>query len=99
MDINSLIFLTEVWIILAIVLIVADLVLGVNYLLLPIGVACFLIAILAFLKNNGLIPEFIGFDNWRHVGLWFAGFSLISIGLLKLYGRSTSKSDEDINKY
>ena len=41
MDINSLVFLTEVWIILAIVLVVADLVLGTNYLLLPIGVACF----------------------------------------------------------
>ena len=99
MDLNSLIFLTEVWIILAIALVIADLVLGMNYLLLPIGVACFLIATLVFLKNNGLIPEFISFDNWRQVGLWFAGFSLISIGLLKLYARSTLKGNEDINKY
>ncbi len=99
MDMNNLIFLTEIWIILAIVLIVADLVLGMNYLLLPVGVACFFIAILVFLKNNGLVPDFISFYNWQHVGLWFAGLSLVSIGLLKLYGRSKLKSNEDINKY
>ena len=91
--------MTEVWVILAIVLILADLFFGLNYILLPVGIACLIIAGMVFLKNNGYLPGFIALEDWQHVGYWFAGLSVASIAILKIYSRSGIKKDEDINQY
>ncbi len=98
-EIETLVFVTEIWVILAIVLMLADLFLGLNYILLPVGIACLIIAGLVFLKNNGLLPDFITLETWHHVGFWFAGLSVASVSILKFYARAGVKDEEDINKY
>ncbi len=98
-ELPTLLFMTEFWVILGIILILADLFLGSNYILLPIGVACLIIAGLVFLKNNGYLPGFIALDDWQHIGYWFAGLCVASIAILKIYSRSGIRKDEDINKY
>lgn len=98
-DFSQLVFATEVWVIAAVLLILADLFFGMNYILLPVGIACLAIAGLVFLKNNTILPEFIPLENWHHVGYWFAGLVLIAVVVLRIYARSGVEKDEDINKY
>jgi membrane protein implicated in regulation of membrane protease activity len=98
-DLNYLVFLTEMWVILAIALILADLFFGMNYILLPVGIACLAIAGLVFLKNHDILPQFVALDHWRHVGYWFAGLSVIAVAVLQIYARSNTKDNEDINQY
>ena len=98
-ELQTLLFMTEVWVILAIVLILADLFFGLNYILLPVGIACLIIAGMVYLKNNGYLPGFIALEDWQHVGYWFAGLSVASIAILKIYSRFGIKKDEDINQY
>ena len=99
MDFQTLIFVTEVWVIVGIVLILADMFLGMNYILLPIGIACLLIAAMVFGKNSGFLPTSMPLDDWKHVAYWFAGLSIASIAILKFFARSRSKKDEDVNLY
>ena len=99
MDLNTLVFVTEIWVILAIALILADLLLGLNYILLPVGIACLIISGMVFLKNNDYMPAFIALEDWHHVGYWFAGLSIVSVAILRFYARSGQKEEEDINRY
>ena len=98
-DLNYLAFLTELWVILAIALILVDLFFGMNYILLPIGIACLAVAGLVFFKNHDILPQFVALDHWRHVGYWFAGLSIIAVPLLQIYARSNTKDNDDINQY
>ena len=98
-DLNYLAFLTELWVILAIALILVDLFFGMNYILLPIGIACLAVAGLVFFKNHDILPQFVALDHWRHVGYWFAGLSVIAVPLLQIYARSSTKDKDDINQY
>ena len=99
LTLDYLIFVPEIWVVLAIILVLADLFFGFNYLLLPVGVACFAIAGLVFMHNHGWLPEFIVLENWLHVGYWFTGFLVISVVVLRIFSRSNIRKDDDINQY
>ena len=45
-----------------------------NYILLPVGIACLAVAGLVFLKNHDILPQFVALDHWRTtLDIGFAG--------------------------
>ena len=99
LDLNYWVYVTEVWIILGLVLIVADVFLGFNFFVLPIGIAALILAFLVYSENNALFGSIVLFDNWRDVIIWFSALSVASVGLLKIVFQRKNKSEPDINKY
>jgi membrane protein implicated in regulation of membrane protease activity len=98
-DLNYWVFVTEVWLILGIALIIADIFLGFNFFVLPVGIAALIIAGLIFGESRELFGSTILFENWKVVVLWFAGLSLVSVGLLKIFFQRSKKDEADINQY
>ncbi len=98
-DLNYWVYVTEVWLIIGLVLIIADIFLGFNFFVLPIGIAALIVAFLIFGENGALFGSVILFDSWRDVIIWFAGLSVASVGLLKLIFQRSRKDSSDINKY
>ncbi|MCB2101406.1 MAG: hypothetical protein KDE22_11080 [Rhodobacterales bacterium] len=98
-DLAYWLFEPKVWIILGIVLIIADVFLGYTFFVLPIGVAALLIAGLIFAQGKLWFGDTVIFETWHDVGLWFAVLSVVSIGLLKMLARRWIKDQPDINEY
>ena len=91
--------LPEVWVILAIVLVVVDLMFGMDFFVLSVGVASLIIAGLLWIQQNGAAGHFAFFNNWRQIALGFAVLSLVSIGLVKFVFQTKSEDEPDINEY
>tara|TARA_A100001391_G_scaffold187625_1_gene157630 strand:- start:69 stop:335 length:267 start_codon:yes stop_codon:yes gene_type:complete len=87
------------WLILGIILIIADIFLGFNLFVLPVGVAALITSGLIFVENNAFISSIILFENWKIVLLCFAALSIVSVGLLKIVFQRNKKNEPDINKY
>lgn len=88
----------EVWLILALVLVGADIVLGLEYFVLSIGVAALLLAGMLVAQQNLWFGDAVVFETWRSVGVWFAVLSVASIFLIKLLARQR-RGRPDINEY
>ena len=87
------------WIILGIVLIIVDIWIGFGMIILPVGVAALLLAALLFGESRQLFGEMDLFPSWRVVLIWFAGLSILSVGLIRVVFQRSRKSGTDINKY
>ena len=88
----------ELWLILALVLVGADIVFGFQYFVLSIGVAALLLAGVLFAQQNLWFGEAVEFETWRGVGVWFAVLSVASIFLIKFLVRKR-RGPPDINEY
>ena len=88
----------EFWLILALVLVGADIVFGLQYFVLSIGVAALLLAGVLFAQQNLWFGEAVVIETWRGVGVWFAVLSVASIFLIKFLVRQRG-GQPDINEY
>lgn len=92
-------FQPEAWIILGLVLIIADILIGFGMVILPIGVAALLIAALLYGHSGPLFGDADLFPSWRAVLIWFASLSIVAVGLIKGLFQRSRKNGTDINKY
>ncbi len=99
MNLNYWLFLPELWVILGIILILADLFIGLSYVLLPFSISSILTALLIFFDSQGMLYDIISFDTWRNVIYWFAGLSFFSVVILRKFTQIGRKGTDDINKY
>jgi membrane protein implicated in regulation of membrane protease activity len=92
-------FRPEVWMILGIVLVLADVLIGFATFVLPVGIAAAIVAGLLYGQQNLWYGDHVLFEVWRDVGLWFAGLSILSIAIVKLAFQRKRGSQDDINQY
>ena len=91
-------FQPEFWVILALVLVGADILFGLQYFVLSIGVAALLLAGVLIAQQNLWFGDAVVIETWRSVGIWFAVLSVASIFFIKLVLRQW-RGQPDINKY
>ena len=96
-----LIFLPQTWIILGILLIIADIFLGYDFFVLPIGVSALIISFMLYMQKGKYeeLGDLILFNTWHDVAYWFSGLSLVSIILMRLLLKLRKKDRVDINEY
>ena len=92
-------FYPEVWVILGIVLIAADVFIGAAFFVLSIGFAALMVAALLFMQDQSWFGTLVIFETWRDVGIWFAVLSLVSVGIIKIAFQPKNDTKSDINKY
>lgn len=88
----------EFWLILALVLVGADIMLGLQFFVLSIGVASLLLAGMLLAQQNQWFGDAVLIETWHTVGVWFAVLSVASILLIKLLVRQR-RDQPDINEY
>ena len=88
----------ELWVIAALILIIADLIFGLALFVLSIGVAALIIAGFLFAQAQGWVGETVFIETARGAGTWFAGLSVAAVTGLKLGFRQTRRQP-DINQY
>ena len=92
------VFLPETWVLLALVLICADILLAFDFFVLSIGIAALILAGLLFMQRNLWLGDIILFQTWRDIAFWFAGLSIGSTILVRLI-LQRRHVDSDINEY
>lgn len=92
-------FQYQAWIILGIILIIADIWAGFDIIILPIGVAALLLATMLYGETHEVFGDSELFTSWRIVLIWFAGLSIVSVVLIRIFLQRSRKGDPDINKY
>ena len=97
MDVAAWLLTPLVWLIGGVVLCFAELLDG-NRVLLPLGLAAFLVAGFLQLQERALLPEDVVLTDWRYVLLVYAGLALVSVVLLRWVFRPKQDS-KDINDY
>ena len=99
--ISFLFFLPQTWIILGILLIIADIFLGYDFFVLPVGVSALIISLILYLQTGSFeeMGDFILFNTWHDVAYWFSGLSVVSIILMRLLFKLRKKDRIDINEY
>lgn len=86
----------EVWLIAAIVLIGADIILGLDFILVAFGISSIVTGISLLVKDS--IP-FPFTDNWGSLITFFAIFSLVILVPLRRLLQKSKNNEADINKY
>ncbi len=96
-----IIFLPQAWMVLGIILIIADIFLGYGFFVLPVGIASIIMSLLLYLQKDSYaeLDDFILLENWYDILYWFSGLSIASIFLLRFIFYSRKKDKEDINDY
>jgi len=95
-SLSSWAFSPAAWFTLAIALIIADLVIGMEFFVLSVGVAALLVSGIIWTQNQGVFELF---ENWRQVALCFGLLSLFSIALIKWAFQGSGDDHPDINEY
>ena len=82
-------------------LIIADIFLGYDFFVLPVGVSALIISLILYLQTGSFeeMGDFILFNTWHDVAYWFSGLSLVSIILMRLLFKLRKKDRIDINEY
>ncbi len=93
------IFKPEAWIILGILLIVLDLMIGFDFFVLPVGIAAILVAALIYGQSELWFGDFFIFESWKGILIWFAGLSLASVGIIRVFFQKSKDDQPDINQY
>ncbi len=88
----------EFWLILALVLVGADIMLGLQFFVLSIGVASLLLAGMLLAQQNQWFGDAVLIETWHTVGVWFAVLSVASILLIRFLVRQR-RGQPDINEY
>lgn len=88
----------EFWLILALILVGIDIVIGLQFFVLSIGVAALLLAGVLAAQQHLWFGDAVLIETWHGVGVWFAVLSVVSIFLIKLLARQR-RGQPDINEY
>ena len=86
-----------VWLMVGIALIIIDMIVGLNFFVLPVGIAAILVSALLKLQSGGAFETSL-VDDWEEVMYVFSALSIVAIGIVKLLFQPTKKPD-DINQY
>ena len=97
-ELSYWVFQAKVWVILGFILIIVDVFLG-SFFILPIGIAAFFISGLILAQNQLWFGDYMFFETWRDIAIYFAILSVMSIGIIKLIFEKRFKKEPDINKY
>ncbi|MDA0664306.1 MAG: hypothetical protein O3B08_15920 [Proteobacteria bacterium] len=93
------IFKPEAWVIFGLLLVVLDLVIGFDFFVLPVGIAAFIIAAMIYAQSALWFGDFMVFETWKGIMIWFAALSLASVGLIKVFLQKPKEDQPDINQY
>jgi len=86
----------EVWLIAAIVLIGADIILGLDFILVAFGISSIVTGVSLLVKDSIPLPFT---DNWGSLITFFAIFSLVILVPLRRLLQKPKTNETDINKY
>lgn len=93
-------FQPEVWIILGIILIAAELLDGSVIFFLPFGLGALLNAVLVHQQANAALPSVLLFDQWWQMLISWALFAVLALALLRVILAFRKRGAEaDINEY
>lgn len=90
---------TQFWVAVGLLLVLADIFLGFNLFVLPVGVAALIVAGIIVVQENGVLGAAPLYDDWQGVIYWFAGLSVISVVLLRIVFQRFKQDSPDINDY
>ncbi|MFP6564088.1 MAG: hypothetical protein VCC68_06360 [Myxococcota bacterium] len=90
------VFVPELWFTLAIVLIILDIVVGMDFFVLPIGVSALTVAGLLWAQSHGVFDIF---SSWRQIAIFFAVSSVVAVGVVRRVFQTRRAADRDINDY
>lgn len=93
------VFQPEVWLILALVLIIADILIGLNLFILPIGVAAAVVAAMIFAEQQHWFADVVLLESWREVLIAFGVLSVASVFLIRKLFQDKKSLETDINEY
>lgn len=97
-DLAFWLFQAKVWIILGLVLVIADVFLG-TLVLLPVGIAAFLVGGLIIIQRQLWFGDFVFFENWRDIMVYFAVLSVLSTLAMRFWFKRHRSDQPDINEY
>jgi membrane protein implicated in regulation of membrane protease activity len=86
------------WVVLGISIIIID-VFFIGGVLLPFGISSLIIAAFRFSDQNMFLEDFLFFETWRDILLYYSLLSLFSLGALRLFVKIGDKNKIDINDY
>jgi membrane protein implicated in regulation of membrane protease activity len=99
MSITYWLFQAEVWLILALVLIIADIVVGLDFFVLPVGIAAAVVSAMLFAESRFWFSDTILLESWREVLIAFAILSVAAIFLIRKLFQRRNIDTPDINQY
>ncbi|HAE02091.1 MAG TPA: hypothetical protein DCL95_10860 [Rhodospirillaceae bacterium] len=99
MSITYWLFQAEAWLILALVLIIADIIVGLDFFVLPVGVAAAIVSALLFAESRFWFSDTILLESWREVLIAFAILSVAAIFLIRKLFQRHNADTPDINQY
>ena len=85
-------FQPQAWIILGIILVIADIFLGYGLFILPFGISAFIISAIIFADKHVYIKEI-------NVLIYYSAISIISIFIIKKLFQKKLSKQSDINDY
>lgn len=88
---------TEAWVVIGVVLVLAEIFLGTAHVVLSIGLAAFAISGLLYGQEQGWLGTRLLIETWRGALIWFAILSVASIVLVRVFARTRNK--DDVNTY
>ena len=86
------------WLILGIIIIIFD-IFFLGMVLLPFGLSSLVIAALLYFDDKMYFSDFVFFETWRDILIYYAIFSIISLVAVKFLLRKGKTSKSDINDY
>lgn len=85
--------------ILGVILIILDIFIGLDFFVLPVGVASIIVSILIYAQANMWFGDNFLFDTWKQIIIWFSVLSLFSVVIIKIIFQRHKKRESDINQY
>ena len=92
-------FQPQAWIILGIVLVIADIFLGYGLFVLPFGISAFIISAIIFADKHIYIEEMNILEDWKDVLIYYSAISILSIFIIKKLFQKKLADQRDINDY
>ena len=86
------------WVAVGLLVLLIDIFL-LNMVLVPFSIASGIVAVLAFVDQNGVLGDFTFFDSWRDVALAYSLLVLAGYLLLRRAIGRWSRGSRDINEY
>ena len=97
MSFNYWLFDPNFWLIIGVLLIIADIFLA-SFFLLPIGISALCMAALIYFDTAHIWEKEI-FTTWHNVLLWFAVLSVATIFIIQMIMKIRREKQKDINQY
>ena len=93
---NYWLLMPQLWLILGVLFVIAEVVLGGGYVLLSFGISSLLVAILNFVQARTQIAVV---TDWMDIGLVFAVLTVCTIFLMRRLFVGSVPDNNDINQY